>query len=269
MTPPYTPGGYGGALEVGEAWRCRPASVPEQSKGAVGCRSVTGSEPAGWSWTGPALYLSCRIVCSQALLAASGVYAQHAGGEYKGGQGFSTLRGLNCTDSTRPGTYFNPPPTKPFDLIYFNYGLHDADNLTSEAVPVEQYAANVATIYRRLGSFSKSVMWRTTTPVGWQVSDTGETFARVHAYNAAANASLVAAAQPGRLLVHDLWTDMVDVCGWNYSWDPTPCVLQLNGTRPNGLWTGNPHLSAQGIAFAAKAGYNAIMAALGGASVGG
>lgn len=61
------------------------------------------------------------------LLAPAGIYAQHAGGEYGGGQCGDTRLGLVCSDTTDAsvgGGYLNVPGT--FDLISFNYGLHGA-----------------------------------------------------------------------------------------------------------------------------------------------
>lgn len=83
MTPPYTPGGYGHALEQ--------------------------------------------------LLTAQGIAVQHAGGDYSGGQAGDTRNGLICTDPTGPG-YLNFSGT--FDLIHFNYGLHDLANYSSELPPL-------------------------------------------------------------------------------------------------------------------------------------
>jgi hypothetical protein len=83
MTPPYTPGGYGHALEL--------------------------------------------------LLAAKGVYAQHAGGEFSGGQCGDTRQGMLCTNATGPG-YLNFSGT--FDLIHFNYGLHDLANYSPALPPL-------------------------------------------------------------------------------------------------------------------------------------
>jgi hypothetical protein len=106
MTPPYyTTGGYGGALEV-----------------CFDCMFSCLFERESWTHSSARSSSCCYRYLSQALLAASGIYAQHAsaGGEYSGGQAFSTLRGLNCTDAAVPGTYFNPPPSRLFDLIYVN-----------------------------------------------------------------------------------------------------------------------------------------------------
>jgi len=80
MTPPYTPGGYGGALEK--------------------------------------------------LLTARGVSVQHAGGDYSGGQCADTRNGLRCSNASAP-SWLAFDGT--FDVIHFNFGLHDVANCGVEA----------------------------------------------------------------------------------------------------------------------------------------
>ncbi len=93
MTPPYTPGGYGGAAEK--------------------------------------------------LLAAAGVTTQHAGGDFSGGQCADTRHGLTCANATGPG-WLDFEGT--FDLIHFNFGLHDLANYSAELprLPIPIYSVSLS-----------------------------------------------------------------------------------------------------------------------------
>ena len=201
MTPPYTPGGYGGALE--------------------------------------------------ALLAAQGIAAQHAGGEFAGGQGGDSEMGTLCTDPALPTNYFaGLPAGAMFDLITVNYGLHDlADYGPSlPATNTTQFAANLVTIYTRLRQHAKLVVFTTITPCPNVTTSYGRTYDKVVQYNTAAVEALRPIASPW--LVNDLFADFISVCGDHY----TACSLQLPA---------NVHLSAAGIAFAAEHTASRILAALG------
>jgi acyl-CoA thioesterase-1 len=200
MTPPYTPGGYGGALEK--------------------------------------------------LLAARGITAQHAGGDFSGGQDADTRTGLRCTNSSAP-SWLSFAGT--FDVIHFNFGLHDLANYgpTLPQLPLPDYERNLAAIYARLAARAKRVVWTSTTPAPDVPQPYNRSYALVEEYNAAALRALTAAAAPGKLLVDDLWSAFIARCGAHY----TACPLQL----PK-----NVHLTPEGIAFAAAEAEKVILAALGG-----
>jgi hypothetical protein len=199
MTPPYTPGGYGHALEV--------------------------------------------------LLAAKGVYVQHAGGDYAGGQNADTRTGLRCTNATGE-SYLNFTGT--FDLIHANWGLHDCANYSPElpTLPLPIYGANLVELFSRLAKRSKKVMWTSTTPAPNVPQAYNRSYAAVVAYNAEARSVLRAAVAPAALLENDLWSAFIAKCGALYK----SCPLQL----PN-----NVHLTPEGIDFAAAAAAKDILAALG------
>lgn len=283
MTPPYTPGGYGGALEK--------------------------------------------------LLAPVGIVAQHAGGEFGGGQCGDTREGLVCTNASNPLGYLPESFKGTFDLISFkcvftttclfschlvplslslsfshsaplllfqllylthasfslsplpsrlpspiSYGLHDLADYgpALPQLPVNecalrltmrwgatQYhpphilsslcadAANIVTIYKRLRARAKKVMWTTTSPCPDVPTSYGRTYDLPVEYNAHALAALKASLPAGEeVLVNDLWTAMIGKCGVRYK----TCALQLPA---------NVHLSVEGIAFAAGTTAKAIRAALG------
>jgi hypothetical protein len=196
MTPPYTPGGYGHALEQ--------------------------------------------------LLTAKGVAVQHAGGNYAGGQCGDTRLGLTCTNAsgTSADSYLNFEGS--FDLIHFNYGLHDLASYPARPqLPLPDYGVNIAILFSRLAARAKSVMWTTTTPCPDVPTSYNRSYALVEEYNAQAIKSL-----PADVLVNDLWSAMVQHCGSHYK----SCDLQLPA---------NVHLTPAGINFTAGVAAKDILAALG------
>jgi hypothetical protein len=197
MTPPYTPGGYGHALEL--------------------------------------------------LLAAKGVAVQHAGGNYGGGQCGDTRLGLACTNASGTSAYSYLNFAGTFDLIHFNYGLHDLADYgpTLPQLPLPIYGRNIATIFARLAARAKQVMWTSTTPCPDVPTSYNRSYTLVEEYNAQAIKSL-----PAGVLVNDLWTAMVKHCGSHYK----SCDLQLPA---------NVHLTPAGINFTAAVAAKDILAALG------
>lgn len=73
------------------------------------------------------------------------------------------------------------------------------------------YGANLRTIYDRLSSRAKRVIWTTTTPCPNVTTSFGRTNANVILYNKEAAASL-----PADVLVDDLYSLVVGHCGQNY-----------------------------------------------------
>jgi lysophospholipase L1-like esterase len=98
---------------------------------------------------------------------------------------------------------------KPADVIHLNCGLHDLRREfgAPNAVPLEEYAANVARILGRLKAESKAaILWATTTPVNetWHHAQKG--FDRFEADVDAYNLAAVRAAQKAGVPVNDLYT---------------------------------------------------------------
>ena len=194
----------------------------------------------------------------KALLEAAGGAVQHAGGFFGGGQCSNTVKGLLCTNASYPDNYLTIPGGGSFDLVHFNYGLHD---LVAACEPGQTgeceehvnlggpYGRNLAELYRRFAAASRLVMWVSTTPCPNVTTSMGRTYQLVQAYNAEALSFLEAAAKPGTLLQDDLWTAFIGQCGALYK----TCPLQLPA---------NVHLTAAGSAFAAKTAFDAITAAL-------
>jgi lysophospholipase L1-like esterase len=227
MTPPFTPGGYGGALE--------------------------------------------------ALLAKSGVAVQHTGGNFAGGQAGDTRHGLVCTNATAPSYLAFEGK---FDLIHFNFGLHDLANYSAELppLPLPQYGANLVEIYTRLSAHTPRVMWTTTTPAPDVPTSYGRTYELVEEYNAEALRALTAVAP--KLLVNDLFKAMIDSCGVRYK--SCPLQVRIGDALPTLLpraraparrpldapfpppaqLPANVHLTPEGIAFTAAAAARDILRAL-------
>lgn len=183
------------------------------------------------------------------LLSAQGVFVQHAGGDFSGGQCADTRTGLKCTNLTGPGML---DVEGTFDLIHFNYGLHDLANYSAALppLPLPQYGENLATIYQRFAAKSRMVMWTTTTPCPNVPTSFGRSWQLVVDYNKQALASLTAVAPGGKLLVDDLWQAMVSACGDHY----TNCKYQLPA---------NVHLTPAGEELLAAAASREILRALG------
>jgi len=88
----------------------------------------------------------------QKILGAQGINVEHVGGWYGGGQCSNTVKGLLCTTPTSLNNYLNFTGT--YDVIHFNYGLHDLVNCTTggeclEHVDIPTYGANLVEIYKR------------------------------------------------------------------------------------------------------------------------
>eukprot|EP00047_Mylnosiga_fluctuans_P006473 m.247119 g.247119 ORF g.247119 m.247119 type:complete len:247 (+) comp15296_c0_seq1:14-754(+) len=177
------------------------------------------------------------------------VYVQHAGGWYAGGQAANTVKGLICTNSSTESNYLNVTGT--FDVVHFNYGLHDLVNCTdqsecNEHVDIATYAANLVKIAQRLQQIGKVVIFATTTPVPNVTTSLGRSYELAVRYNAAAKSALFSMNLP----TDDLWSTMIEHCGQGY----TACSLQL----PR-----NVHLSPEGETVLGAAAVRAIAPHLG------
>lgn len=143
------------------------------------------------------------------LFEKAGVAVQHNGGWSYGGQASNTVNGLRCTDSTTAGNWLDFDGPK-FDLIHFNFGLHDLA-VDSEHVDLPTYGASLKTIFTRLSAKAKTVMWTTTTPCPNVTTSLGRTNANVVLYNQQAASSL-----PAGVPLDDLYGAVVGHCGENY-----------------------------------------------------
>ena len=117
-------------------------------------------------------------------------------------------------------------------------------------LPLPIYGQNLLTIYKRLQTKCKQVMWTSTTPVPDVPTSYGRTYELPIQYNAEALRVLTPAAPAGKLLVNDLWSAMIKFCGDHYK----SCLLQLPA---------NVHLTEAGINFTAHSAAADILAALG------
>ncbi|MBS0210550.1 MAG: SGNH/GDSL hydrolase family protein [Planctomycetes bacterium] len=77
---------------------------------------------------------------------------------------------------------------KPWDVIHFNFGLHDLKYMPDgkRQVSLEDYEANLRTIVARLKKTGAKVIWCTTTPVPEEVGGVKRVPGEVLEYNAAA-----------------------------------------------------------------------------------
>jgi len=137
---------------------------------------------------------------------------QHNGGWEKEGQAGPTTKGMQCID------YWLGNQTALWDVCSFNFGLHDlaAD---SEHVPIPEYAANIASIQKRIAAKCRRHTFVTTTPVPDVKTSPARLPMDVIAYNDAARGALA----PGSN-VTDLWQWVVDRCGGAVNY--TACDIQ-------------------------------------------
>lgn len=181
------------------------------------------------------------------LLTPHNVFTQHAGGWFSGAQCSNTVKGLECTNTSFYSNYLNFTGGKQFDVITFNYGLHDLVNCTdnpecSEHVDIDVYGQNILTIYNRLAQFARNVIWVSTTPVPNVTTSLGRSYELSVLYNAEALSVL----KNTKAYVCDLWTGVIKYCGAYY----TSCDLQI----PQ-----NVHFLPKGQAFLGNLVANSIL----------
>ncbi len=131
--------------------------------------------------------------------------------------------------------------------------MHDLANYAPTGLPplpLPAYSANIATIFTRLQSKARLVMWTSTTPVADVPQPFNRTYDSAVEYNAAALAAVTAANGGKMPLTNDLWAAFITHCGVRYK----SCDLQLPA---------NVHLTKAGIAFAAASAAADIFSALG------
>jgi len=87
----------------------------------------------------------------------------------------------------------------------------------NEHVDPPVYGDNLFEIFGRLRPVCAKFMWTSTTPVPNVTTSLGRTYDNVIVYNQAAALALSAAAAPGTLLVHDLFAAFIAHCGDHYT----------------------------------------------------
>jgi acyl-CoA thioesterase-1 len=100
------------------------------------------------------------------------VSVQHNGGPYNASkaaagneQAGNTAHGLDCLDYWI-GRNASHPRGLPWDVIHFNFGLHDLETAGPTgpyAVPPANYSRNLAEIWERLAATGAKVIWASTT----------------------------------------------------------------------------------------------------------
>ena len=126
---------------------------------------------------------------------------------------------------------------KGWDVIHFNFGLHDIAPKMYIAVSPEQYAANMEKVYmqlKRLLAPNGTLIWATTTPVPPSYKNRNNTDV------VRANQQMRALFGPGSkhpdVLVHDLYGEVVRRCNQDaasrgYPTDRDCALLQNNGVH--------------------------------------
>jgi len=167
------------------------------------------------------------------MLMNKSINVWHSGGWDLGGQASNTVKGLLCTNTSTPGNWLNVTGGKQYDVVHFNFGLHDLVDAGSVSldpaegavhVEIPQYKLNLAELYRRLSGIGKKLIWTSTTPCPNVTTSMGRTDLKVRAYNDAAKEALAAAAAAaGRpFLEDDLYAAVEKYCGRDYK----TCSLQ-------------------------------------------
>ena len=72
-----------------------------------------------------------------------------------------------------------------WDVIHFNFGLHDAKylNETETKVPRERYEKNLQELVKKLRATGAKIIWSSTTPVPAELKPPGRRFDDIQAYN--------------------------------------------------------------------------------------
>jgi hypothetical protein len=132
----------------------------------------------------------------------------------------STEFGLNCTDPSTANNWLSFAGK--FDVIHFNFGLHDLEPPheyistigPSQHVSATTYAKNIRTLYDRLAARARVVVWATTTPAPVVSSDSCPLCrqnSEVKYYNDVALKAL-----PPNTTVNDLNWVVNEHCGLNF-----------------------------------------------------
>ena len=129
-----------------------------------------------------------------------------------GGGCGNTVRGRDCTDFWLEGQ--NRSLGRTWDVITFNYGLHDLAN-DSEFVSLDVYASNLRNITTRLLSAPglKRLFWLSSTPVPGIALSPPRAQADVPKYNAAALSVMREQAFKDRVRVVDVYSFVLAKCG--------------------------------------------------------
>jgi hypothetical protein len=180
----------------------------------------------------------------------------HSTGEgwFSGGQASNTPKGLNCTDESNPDGYLPSSFQGTFDVISFNYGLHDLVNCSDNP------ECSRARRHPHLRAERRDHLRPPRGPRqdGHLPDDharsqrhhvLGRSYQSAIDYNLAAIQSLKAASG-GAIVISDLWSAVIKFCGVGY----TSCSLQLPA---------NVHFAPAGQTFLGNAVANGILQILG------
>jgi acyl-CoA thioesterase-1 len=118
-----------------------------------------------------------------------------------------------------------------WDVIHFNFGIHDARHMTDgkSQVPLEQYEVNLRELVKQLKATGAKLIWATTTPVPPGQLNPPRTFGELAPYNAIAKKVM----EENGVAVNDLNSYI------------TPHLAKLQNPR-------DVHFSKEGSEFLAK-----------------
>jgi hypothetical protein len=113
-------------------------------------------------------------------------------------------------DGCLNGTFLVTATQQPaqYDLISFNYGVHDVDysGYNEEYVPLALYESNIRSVKKTLQATGAKVVFQASTPVEYNLT----TNSRILAYNAAAKKVM---AESPTAAYNDLYKTITDICG--------------------------------------------------------
>jgi hypothetical protein len=113
-------------------------------------------------------------------------------------------------DGCLNGTFLVTATQQPaqYDLISFNYGVHDVDysGYNEEYVPLALYESNIRAVKKTLLATGAKVVFQASTPVEYNLT----TNSRILAYNAAAKKVM---AEAPTAAYNDLYKTITDICG--------------------------------------------------------
>lgn len=144
--------------------------------------------------------------------------AFHPSGGVGGGCG-NIVRGKYCTDLWLYGPGGQEKPARKWDLVTFNFGLHDLAQ-DSEFVPVHKYQRNLRNVSSALldATSAGRLFWLSTTPVPNVPLSPPRTQSDVAIYNAAAKEVMDELSIP----VIDVYSFVIEQCGGDEHYTSCP-----------------------------------------------
>merc|ERR1712176_286965 len=141
----------------------------------------------------------------------------------------------------------DPKVFRGWDVIHFNWGLHDIDPKMYIPVTSQQYAANMEAIYqqlKRLLNPNGTLIWTTTTPVPPSYPKVNRNNSDVVRANEQMKALFGLHGTHKDVVVHDLYSEVVQRCNRDSATRGYPQTSDCTFLQNNGV-----HFSAAGRQF--------------------